>query len=88
MPRFGNTESQSSGRRGVSKRRALVNSGQRLIAKKIYAVKPGRKRRWFGFPSFTDPAFADRCHFENLAKKVGHAVVFLELSLGALGLVC
>ena len=86
-PHFGGAVSQSSLRREVSKRRALVKSGQRLVAIKIWPVKFGRKWRWLHFPSFTDCAFADRCHLENPAKKVGPAEVLRWFSLGALGLV-
>ena len=86
-PCVGLAESQSSGRRDFSKRRALVGSRQRLVAKKMCSVKVGRKSRWSGLPSFSDLAFAGRWHLENYAKKVRPAVVLRNISLGALGLV-
>jgi len=84
-PRVGWAGSQSSGRREVLERRALVGLWQRLVAINMWLVKVGRKWRWSGFPSFTDVAFADRCHLENPAKKVGPAEVLRKISLGALG---
>jgi len=86
-PCVGWAGSQSSACRGVSKRRTLVGLRQRLVAIKMWLLKYGRQWRCLSFPSFTDPAFADRCHLENQAKKVGPAVVLRNISLGALGLV-
>jgi len=63
----------------------LLIDRQRLIAKNIWPVKSSRKKRWLRFLSFTDPAFADRCHVDNPAKKVGPAEVLHKISLGALG---
>jgi len=86
-PHFSKTESQSLGRQDVSKRRALVGLRQRLIAIKIWSVKYGRKWRWVGYPSFTDLAFAEKCHLLNSSKNVGPAVVLLGGFLGSLGIV-
>ena len=61
-PHFGGAVSQSSLRRGVSKRGTFVGSLQRLVAKEIYLVKFSRQWRWSGFSSFNDYAFAESCH--------------------------